>query len=125
MGGLPAFGSTSADGQASSGEESGGVWEEILALYEKAKEAGEQVPEDAAEWVSQDLQSIGDWEYKVVELGPKTAEGLEAKLTELGTDRWECFWVQTSGTKTRLLFKRPRKSWLQSIPLTDLIQWIP
>ena len=47
------------------GEESE-LWSQIQQLYDRAKAAGEQVPGSVVEWVRQDLEKIGDWEYRVV-----------------------------------------------------------
>ena len=54
--------------RGSPSEEEGGIWTEVVRLYEKAKQAGEQVPKDVWEWVKQDLESMGDWEYRVIEI---------------------------------------------------------
>ena len=106
-------------------ESSPGVWEEIQRLYEKAKKAGEKVPEDIMEWLRQDLKRIGTWEYRVVTLRSATAKGLEEKLNQLGSDRWESFAVLHDGRKVHLFFKRPVKSYLKAIPVTDLWKLIP
>jgi hypothetical protein len=102
-----------------------GLWEEIRRLYEEAKDAGEQVPEDVVEWVKLDFQKIGDWEYRVVTVPRKNDETLEETLTELGADRWECFWVEPTGNKLRLLLKRPSRSYLKMIPLSQLLKLVP
>ena len=69
------------------------LWSEVQALYEKAKAAGEQVPGTTMEWIREDLDRIGDWEYRVISLAG-SAEQTEQQLNELGHERWECFWVR-------------------------------
>lgn len=102
-----------------------GIWKEILRLYEKAKETGEQVPKDVYEWLTQEVQGLGDWEYRVVEMKEASPAELEARLNELGTERWECIWIETVGRKTRYTFKRPVKGYLGQIPLSELIKLLP
>jgi len=101
------------------------VWEEIRKLYERAKDAGEQVPADVADWVKQDVQAIGDWEYRVVALPTADAAKLEQRLNEMGKNRWDCFWVHTTGGETAFMFKRPRRTYLKNVPLSDLLKLIP
>jgi len=99
-----------------------GVWDQVVALYEKAKLAGENVPDDVAEWVKQDLQSIGDWEYRVVRVPVVSPATAEAELNALGGERWECFWVQLDDDQTLFFMKRPMRSFIKTIPVPDLIK---
>ena len=102
-----------------------GVWEEVKQLYELAKEAGEKVPADVYEWAKQDLESIGNWKYHIVELTSSDSSGIEERLNELGQDRWECIWVQSLGEKTRFIMKRPSRSYLSRIPLSQIMRLVP
>ena len=106
-------------------EPESGVWSEILRLYEKAKEAGEQVPKDVYEWLRQEVQTVGDWEYRVVEMKEPSSAEMEAKLNELGAERWECIWIEPVGSKRRFVLKRRAKGYLSQIPLSELIKLIP
>jgi hypothetical protein len=94
------------------------LWEEVVALYERAKQSGEEVPKDVYEWASEDLQSIGDWEYLVIELGSADAQATQDRLNAAGAERWECIWVRQLSTRTQFIMKRPVRSYLQNIPLT-------
>ncbi|MGI9263214.1 MAG: hypothetical protein ACR2QR_14305, partial [Woeseiaceae bacterium] len=49
--------------------------------------------ENPVQWATDDLENIGDWEYRVIELSPADAESFETTLNELGNDRWEVFWI--------------------------------
>ncbi len=93
-----------------------GTWSEVRAAYEKAKKKarsmGESVPDKIPDWVKEDLENVGDWEYRVVE-APR--DGLEATLNQLGAERWECFSVESHGKKSRLVFKRRKRSRLREL----------
>jgi hypothetical protein len=99
--------------------------EEIRKLYESAREKGEQVPKDLYDWVRQDIQSIGDWEYRIVEVASREATGLAARLNELGSERWEMIWLEPAGDGARIYFKRPVRSYLKQIPLSQLMKILP
>jgi hypothetical protein len=102
-----------------------GTLAQIQELYEKAKDAGEQVPLDAYEWARQDLGSIGDWEYLVIDIPEFDAARAQKKLNELGTERWECIWIQPSGNKISFVLKRPTRSYLKSVPLSQILKLLP
>ena len=101
------------------------AWDQVVEMYEKAKAAGEQVPKDVYEWAKQDLAKIGNWQYRVVDLTPTDARSVEDRLNELGADQWECIWIQASGNTVRFVFKRPAKSYLKHIPLSQLMKLVP
>ena len=102
------------------------AWEQVLELYESAKAAGENVPADVYAWVKQDFTSIGDWEYLITELSAETeATVLQHHLNVLGKDRWECVWIQPIGDQTRYIMKRPARSYLKHLPLSQLLKVMP
>ena len=113
------------DEQPTTEEVEGSVWDDVVELYERAKAAGEQVPKDIYEWVHTDLESIGDWEYRVESIDMRQVEALERQLNELGADRWECIWIQETDGPARLIFKRPVRSYLKHVPLSQLLRAIP
>jgi len=126
--GFPATGpaqETASEPEVEESEEEQSLWEEIQRLYDEAKDAGEKVPEDVVEWVKLDFQKIGDWEYRVVTVPRENDETFEKMLTELGTERWECFWVEPTGDELRLLLKRPSRSYLKLMPLSQLWKLMP
>ncbi len=114
-----------AEQEAKEDAPSSRLWDRILALYEAAKETGEQVPKDIYEWAQQDFGKIGDWEYRVLDLETGDATAIETKLNELGAARWECMWIQPIAAGTRFILKRPARSYLRSIPLTDILKFFP
>jgi len=102
-----------------------GLWERVVALYDEAKEQGEKVPGNVAEWIESDLGREGAWEYKVVDVAGGKGSILEKQLNELGAERWECIHVEPLPGATRLVFKRTTKSYLRRLPLSDLMRLIP
>jgi hypothetical protein len=120
-----ATGAAAQDDAAVEAEAESDIWEEIRGLYERAKETGERVPGDVADWLKEDLASIGDWEYRLLSLSSSSDETVEAKLNELGAERWECFAVLHAGGRTRLFLKRPARSFLTHIPIADLWKLVP
>jgi hypothetical protein len=111
------------DGPAS--EAAGEAWQRIESLYQRAVEAGEKVPDDVAEWARQDLQRIGRWEYRIERLAAADDEALEAHLNRLGRERWECYWLRAEADGIVLFLKRPARSYLRSIPVSDLLRLLP
>ncbi len=98
---------------------------EVKDLYEKAKEAGEEVPADLYEWIREDIGRINTWEYTILAVDPNTRGDLKEGLEKLGKDRWECFDSFNSGTEIVLIFKRPARSYLRHLPLKDLLRVLP
>ena len=108
------------DPPASSSDQVSDLKERVRELYRQARESGQQVPKDALEWAQQDLRHIGDWEYKIVDLPREDPESRQARLNELGSERWEAFWMEPAGNGIRVYLKRRSKSWLEKIPLSEL-----
>jgi hypothetical protein len=107
------------------GAEDSGVWNEVERLYEQAREAGEKVPGNVYDWLKEDLDHIGDWEYRVIYISDPAEIELERAMNKLGIDRWECFAVVRHGDALQLFFKRPVKSYLKHIPVSDLWKLVP
>ena len=91
--------------------------EELESKYDEL--AREQI-EQPVRWASEDLENIGDWEYKVVDLSTIAADRLEIELNALGNERWELVWIDVIAGQRVALFKRPAVSWLSRIPLSQL-----
>ena len=87
----------------------------LKALYEKAKAAGEQVPEDILEWAKSDVKKIGSWDYKIVSVSSESEEAILNELKRLGNQRWECFWVEPIPGGNRFYMKRAVRSYLQIV----------
>lgn len=86
----------------------------IEQLYGQVKEDGKPVADGPVEWALADVQRIGDWEYRVVSLQLTTDMEMEARLNEIGRDRWEAFWVDRREKQIRIFFRRPARSYLKN-----------
>ncbi len=113
---LTLAGMTMAQEESPDEDASGRSWAEVREAYEKAKrkarEMGESMPDKVPDWVKEDLENVGDWEYRVVDT-PR--DELEATLNELGRERWECFSVTVAGKKSQLVLKRRKRSRLREL----------
>lgn len=89
-------------------------------LQEKYDELAGDRLDDPVQWASDDIENIGDWEYRVVEFAALGAGDWEAELNAYGNDRWEVAWVEASPTGRVVMFKRPSISLLSKIPLSQL-----
>jgi hypothetical protein len=97
----------------------------VEQLYQRAREAGEEVPPDAMQWAREDLERAGDWEYRVVRVEADDDAAIEARLAALGAERWEAFWVERSGAGLRIFLKRRAVSYLRRLPLSELGRLFP
>ena len=93
-------------------------------LQAKYDELVEDKLESPVQWAADDLENIGDWEYKVVELSGANAASLETTFNEQGNDRWEVFWIENVRNGYRVMFKRPSRSYLSRIPLTQIGRFV-
>ena len=105
----PASSSTDGDGTATNSM-SKDYAQELKVLYEKARRAGEQVPEDVAEWAKADVKKIGTWDYKILSC---SEEEILTELKKLGAQRWECYWVEPTENGKRFYMKKRVRSYLQ------------
>lgn len=101
-----------------------GLWNQLRQLHEKARQSGASVPGNLSDWVKEDLERAGSWEYRVTTVAAGDA-GLEQALNALGRERWEVVWVQPQAQDLRVLLKRPARTYLQSVPMTDLLKLLP
>lgn len=90
--------------------------------YADTFDKGKGLSEKSKDWVVEDLENIGDWEYRVVSYGSKDTKTLEKDLNELGKERWQCFWVDVSGKEKVFYFKRTKMSYVSKIPMGTLLR---
>lgn len=93
-------------------------------LQSKYDELVEDKLESPVQWATDDLENIGDWEYRVVELPDADSELLEETLNALGNDRWEVFWIENVRNDYRVILKRPSRSYLSRIPLSQIGRFV-
>lgn len=97
---------------------------ELQRGYESLQEQFEELTGDQldapVEWAQEDIENIGDWEYRVIETGRLSAEELQATLNELGNDRWEVIWIDGSLSGRTIILKRPAVSIISKLPLSAI-----
>ena len=103
----------------------GSLWKQIQSLYEAAKKAGDIDAGSVGEWLKSDYESVGDWEYRVIQVDSKDSSVLQTCLNTEGQDRWEVFWIREGSGDFTFFLKRPVRSYMRSIPLSDLLKLIP
>lgn len=116
-----------AFGVAACGGESGDPSAAEKALDElqsKYDELTQKELNDPVKWAAEDLENIGDWEYKVETLPLDSAEEFEAALNELGNDRWEVIWMEKNTVGYTVFLKKPAVSYLNKIPLSSLGRFV-
>lgn len=91
--------------------------DELQKKYNELVDDNIDVPID---WATEDIENIGDWEYRVENLAFSTPEELTSKLNELGNDRWEVIWLQRTPDGYFAVMKKPSISYLSKIPLSQL-----
>ncbi len=91
--------------------------EELQNKYDELLKDKVGVPVD---WAAEDLENIGDWEYKVVNLAFRSPEDLQAQLNEFGNERWEVIWLEESPDGFLAVLKKPSISYLSKIPISQL-----
>jgi hypothetical protein len=97
----------------------------IQELYQTAREAGDDVPSDAYTWAKSDIARIGDWEYQIVRLDAESDTAILERLDALGSERWEVFWLERQGAELRVFLKRPARSYLRLLPISELSRLVP
>lgn len=80
--------------------------------------------DEPVKWAQEDLENIGDWEYRVETASFTTPEDLTLTLNDLGDDKWEVIWIEKSGGDLLLILKRPSVSYLSRIPLSQIGKFI-
>jgi hypothetical protein len=99
--------------------------EKALAdLQDKYEELRRERGDDPVQWASEDLENLGDWEYRIEEMPGRSPGLITTRLNELGNERWEVFWVQESDGGMRFFLKRPAISYLSKIPLSQLGRYV-
>jgi hypothetical protein len=98
------------------------TWQTVKEMYDRARESGEDVPPKVKDWVAHDIKKIGAWEYRILTLTNVTPDNSAHQLNELGSERWECFWVQQDAERTHFYLKKVGRSYLKLVPKGDLLR---
>lgn len=96
--------------------------EELSAAYESLAGLIGQGSDEAVDRVQEDIENLGDWEYRIITLESASPELVAAELNTLGDERWEVFWVESSQNEMRFYLKRPAVSYLSRVPLSTLLR---
>lgn len=96
----------------------------IEGLQEKYDDLTQGELDDPMQWASDDIKKIGDWQYKVLEIGNVSGPELEAALNEAGGDRWEVIWMEKTLKGHAIVLKRPSISYLSKIPLSQIGRFV-
>lgn len=120
---------TTPVGATSSQTQSSGLSLSQLAVRvsERFKGASGSVPEafgprsdELQKMTIDEMEKVFKWEYRVIDLpNPVESQNLEKKLSELGSEGWECFSISSERSATRVTCKRrPRGAlaYLKLIP---------
>ena len=91
--------------------------DELQKQYDELIKDKVDVP---VEWATDDLENIGDWEYRVESLSYRSPEELQAQLNAFGNERWEVIWLEEAPGGFLAVLKKPSISYLSKIPITQL-----
>ena len=93
-------------------------------LQQKYDELVEDKLGDPVEWAAEDIENIGDWDYKVVNLSFDSPQDLENQLNELGNEKWQVIWLERSPDGFLAVLKKPSISYLSKIPLSQIGRYV-
>ena len=93
-------------------------------LQQKYDELIEDKFGDPVEWAAEDIENIGDWDYKVENLAFASPEDLESRLNELGNEKWEVIWLERTNDGFLAVLKKPSISYLSKIPLSQIGRYV-
>lgn len=105
-------------------------WDRAKQAYEELTAKDRDLSEETKNWVKEDFERIGKWEYRVEEVpitgayAVAVAGLIQSKLNEMGKDRWECFFVRETEHSIMLIFKRPTISYIQRAARLDWSRFI-
>jgi hypothetical protein len=96
--------------------------EELSSAYASLAALVGDNPAQAVGWAQEDVENLGDWEYRIVEFDDADTGLLETELNALGNERWEVYWVASARDTTRFFLKRPALSYLSRVPVSTLLR---
>lgn len=116
-----AFGVSACGGKSDEPSVAEKALDELQAKYD---ELSQKELNDPVKWAAEDLENIGDWEYKVETLPLDSTNEFEAALNELGNERWEVIWMEKNTVGYTVFLKKPAVSYLNKIPLSSLGRFV-
>ena len=101
-------------------EEPSAAQKALDELGRKYDELVEDKIEDPVQWATDDIENLGDWDYRVENLSFASEQDLADQLNELGNERWEVIWLERTPDGFLVVLKKPSVSYLSKIPLSGL-----
>jgi hypothetical protein len=95
-------------------ESAGTSWQDTFNSATEELDNRRKAVQDAA---ANELDKLVTYEYHIAELDREaTTESIEARLGELGKERWDCFHIDPGVKTLRIFCKRAPKTVLKFIP---------
>lgn len=95
--------------------------DDLQQKYDELVKDKVDVPVD---WAAEDLENIGDWEYRVENLSYSSPEDLASQLNEFGNERWEVIWLERTPGGFLAVLKKPSVSYLSKVPLSEIGKYV-
>jgi len=95
--------------------------DDLQAKYDELVKDKVDVPVD---WAAEDLENIGDWEYRVENIAYTSPEEFAAQLNVFGNERWEVIWLERTPDGFLAVLKKPSISYLSKVPLSEIGKYV-
>lgn len=95
--------------------------DDLQAKYDELVKDKVDVPVD---WAAEDLENIGDWEYRVENIAYTSPEDFAAQLNMFGNERWEVIWLERTPDGFLAVLKKPSISYLSKVPLSEIGKYV-
>lgn len=95
--------------------------DDLQAKYDELVKDKVDVPVD---WAAEDLENIGDWEYRVENIAYASPEDFAAQLNVFGDERWEVIWLERTPDGFLAVLKKPSISYLSKVPLSEIGKYV-
>ena len=96
--------------------------EQLTSIYADLAALVGDNPSEAVGWAQEDLENLGDWEYRIVTIDEEDDAAIEAELNALGNERWEVYWVANGDDGTRFFLKRASLSYISRVPVGAMLR---
>lgn len=111
-------------GCESDSQESSAASRALDDLQQKYDELVKDKVDVPVDWAAEDLENIGDWEYRVENLSYSSPEDLASQLNEFGNERWEVIWLERTPGGFLAVLKKPSVSYLSKVPLSEIGKYV-
>lgn len=89
---------------------------EFSRTVDKVKNSLSELTTEKENMASQELEKLFIYEYQVFDLPSNaSAEVIQANLSNLGKERWDCFHIDRNQTNINIVCKRRPKSYLRYV----------